>query len=444
MAETEKIFRDPLFNYVTIDRNRDKWLLDLIDTREVQRLRRIHQLGVSHFTYPGADHSRFSHTLGVVHLMQHACQRIETLGRTPVIERARSRLLAAALLHDVGHGPFSHLSESALGIKHEEWSCRIIESEETEVYQKLTHPDVAIPVEEVVSLIQEKNHDREPWEKTLLSSELDVDRLDYLRRDSYFTGAGYGHYDWYRILSSFSFGEKDGRKILVWPDKAKYAIEEYIFSRFYMYHNVYQHKTTRGFEKLLHSVWKYAKQMHENGGDACFVKEISEFLHAEEPTVKQYLALEDATLIYQLQVWARHSDKVLSELAGWFLARNCLAVIQDPVSESWSDGERDKWEKALQDVVAAQGFKPPEFYALRDDLKFTVYKPYMKLESEEELQDPYNAIFIQSNNDGPPQEISTQLERLAAVTGARDERYRYYVPRECRDKACLLATSRKW
>lgn len=128
MATTDKIFRDPLFNYVAIERPRDQWLVDLLDCPEVQRLRRIHQLGVSHFTYPGADHSRFSHTLGVLHMMQQAWHRIELLGREPAVARSREVLLAAAVLHDVGHGPFSHLFEPALGINHEQWSCRIIES----------------------------------------------------------------------------------------------------------------------------------------------------------------------------------------------------------------------------------------------------------------------------------------------------------------------------
>lgn len=195
MASSEKIFRDPLYNYIGVDRGRDQWLLDLIDTREVQRLRRIHQLGVSNFTYPGADHSRFCHTLGVLHLMQQAWRRVESLeDKGPSVERARHLLLAAAILHDVGHGPFSHLFEPALGIDHEQWSCDIIRSPDTEVGQVLKRHD--IPIDDVIALIEKDNRGRPPWQKTLLSSELDVDRLDYLRRDSYFTGSGYGHYDW--------------------------------------------------------------------------------------------------------------------------------------------------------------------------------------------------------------------------------------------------------
>lgn len=442
MAKAEKIFRDPLYNYVTIDGESDKCLLDLIDTPEVQRLRRIHQLGVSHFTYPGADHSRLSHTLGVLHLMQQAWQRIQALPEQGSgIRRAREVLLAAAALHDVGHGPFSHLFEPALEIDHEHWSCEIIRSAETEVHQKLDEHD--IPFVQVADLIESGNRQRPPWQKTLLSSELDVDRLDYLRRDSVFTGSGYGHYDWYRILTSFFFKEIDGKRVLVWPDKAKYAIEEYIFSRFYMYNNVYQHKTTRGFEKLLHAAWDRAKWLHNDGNDAQFVFEIAEFLEAEKPSAKQYLAMEDATVLYQFQVWARHPDEVLSDLAKRFLEREGLAMIEDPLSERGFADARDAWEVELRRVVGEHGFEPPECYVLRDDLKLTVYDPYTP-EKEEEEQDPYNAIFIQPAGGGRVREISTLLDRLGAVTGIRDRQCRYYVPKECRDAARKLAESKEW
>ncbi|MCI0360962.1 MAG: HD domain-containing protein [Planctomycetaceae bacterium] len=436
-----KIFRDPLYNYVAIDRDRDDWLLDLIDTAEVQRLRRIRQLGVSHFTYPGADHSRLSHTLGVVHLMQVAWRHIETLERGPDVERAKHPLLAAAVLHDVGHGPFSHLFEPALGIEHEKWSCEILQNPDTEVHQKLTEHD--IPVDQIVALIQKDNHDRPPWQKTLLSSELDVDRLDYLGRDSFFTGAGYGHFDWYRILNSFALQMTDDDfKILVWPEKAMYAIEEYIFSRFYMYNQVYQHKTTRGFEKVIHAAWRRATDLRIDGRDAWLVREIAEFLDARPPTVKYYLAMEDATLVYQMQVWTRHPDPVLSDLARRFLFRDRLCVLNDPVAEAAVGDERTRWESELARVVGAEDFDA-NYYMLRDDLKLTIYNPYIP-EKEEREQDPYNAIMIQPDQGGKPREISTILDRLATVTGVREKRFRYYVPDECRDKARALAESRNW
>lgn len=191
-----KIFRDPLYNYISIDRSKDRWLLELLDTPEVQRLRRIHQLGVSNQTYFGADHNRLAHSLGVVHLMQQALQHIQTHYHDEHFNLGRAPLLAGALIHDVGHGPFSHLFEPCLGIDHEVWSSKIIlcQDKEMKLNKVLRSVDSMLP-QRVAELIDRKPHGHPPWMKYLLSSQLDMDRLDYLRRDSLFTGAGYGHFD---------------------------------------------------------------------------------------------------------------------------------------------------------------------------------------------------------------------------------------------------------
>ena len=154
-AKPAKIFRDPLYNYISIDREHDAWLLKLLDTPEVQRLRRIHQLGVSYFTYPGADHNRLAHTLGVVHLMHQALRHLERIHNKQEIDQARAALLAAALLHDVGHGPFSHLFEPCLGIDHEIWSKKIVMDPATEVHRIVGEVDIYLP-NKVADLIDEK------------------------------------------------------------------------------------------------------------------------------------------------------------------------------------------------------------------------------------------------------------------------------------------------
>ncbi|MDZ4659812.1 MAG: HD domain-containing protein, partial [Bythopirellula sp.] len=361
----------------------------------------------------------------------------------PRLGLAKTQLLAAAILHDVGHGPFSHLFEPLLGINHEEWSCRIIESNATEVNRVLTKHE--IPVGDVVALIKEKNREKPPWQKTLLSSELDVDRLDYLRRDSYFTGAGYGHFDWYRILNTVSLVEKDSSMVLAWPDSAKFAIEEYIFARFYMYQNVYQHKTTRGFEKLIHAAWRRAEQLETERGAPQFIPEIQQFRNAKKEskeTIEQYLALEDSTLVYQLIVWSRHPDSVLADLATRFVTRRKFKAVNDPVPEGAIDGVRETWEEALRELVKKKGYNLPEYYALRDDrLKQTVYDPYAP-EKEKKEQDPYNAILIDLGT--VPTEISEVLTRLQAVTGERPKRNRYYVPEDVSEEARQLAESGSW
>ena len=159
--------------------------------------------------------------------------------------------------------------------------------------------------------------------------------------------------------------------------------------------------------------------------------------------MKEYLALEDATLVYQMQVWTRHPDGVLRDLARRFLVRDGFAAVEDPVSETAFADARADWEAELRRIVGEHQFDPPEYYALRDDLKLSVYDPYTP-EKEEKEQDPYNAIFIQPASGGPPREISTVLKRLAPVTGLREKRYRYYVPKQCRDAVRDLASSRAW
>ena len=184
-----KIFRDPLFNYVAVDRKSNAWLLDLIDSPEFQRLRRIRQLGVSSLTYPGAEHSRFSHSLGVLHLMGMAVAEMHRLDPSRADE-AGAKLLAAALLHDIGHGPLSHMSEMCIGEEHEKWTAKIIKSEQTEVCKILTKQFGKDMPGRIAALIEKDNPSAVLWQKQLLSSELDVDRLDYLMRDSLFSGAG--------------------------------------------------------------------------------------------------------------------------------------------------------------------------------------------------------------------------------------------------------------
>jgi hypothetical protein len=156
MGKPDKIFRDPLYDYISIDREHDAWLIELLDCPEVQRLRRIHQLGVSYLTYPGADHNRLAHSLGVLHLMQNALRHLERLQPHTQVQPAKDRLLASCLLHDAGHGPFSHLFEPCLGIDHEVWSKRIVLDSESKANSVLRKRDTYLP-QMVADLIEKDN-----------------------------------------------------------------------------------------------------------------------------------------------------------------------------------------------------------------------------------------------------------------------------------------------
>ena len=429
-----KIIRDPLYNYVSIDRKRDGWLLDVLNSPEVQRLRRIHQLGVSYLTFPGADHNRLVHSLGVLHLMTQMMEHLESNYEDAQVRRAREPLLAAALVHDVGHGPFSHLFESCLGVDHEAWSIKIIESVDTTLNKALRTCDLSLP-RTVAELVDPKNRVHPSWQKYLLSSQLDMDRLDYLRRDSLFTGADYGHFDWYRLIKSLKLNGDGAERDIVWPEKACLAIEEFIFSRYYMYHNVYLHKTTRGFEKLLEAMWSRAKEFFDQGKDVLLLPAIRAFWSEPQPSVEQYLAIEEFTILQQIQNWTAHDDKALSDLARRFLQRERLAMVDPPAFENSLSPDYEGWGEELRRLVASRvEYDPPEVYCLADRVKAKYYQPYFP-EKENDEQSVKTAIRIRVEGEPRPIEISDRLTRLKSVTEAPAEKVRYYVPKDLQSEA---------
>lgn len=439
-----KIIRDPLYNYIGIDRGRDGWLVDVLDSPEIQRLRRIHQLGVSYLTYPGADHNRLAHSLGVLSLMTQALQRLNEIaaGTTGAIheqiQRGRAPLLAAALIHDVGHGPFSHLFEPCLGIDHEVWSERIILSEDSGVHKVLKKVDRSLP-RTVAELIDRDNHDHPAWQKYLLSSQLDMDRLDYLRRDSLFTGASYGHFDWFRLINTFELHEYgDSGRDIVWAEKSMLAVEEYIFSRFYMYQNVYLHKTTRGFEKMLEAMWRRARRLHDEGTDVALVPAIRDFWGTADPDVRQYLDIEEFTVLSQIQNWTSHADASLSDLARRFLDRKRLAMVEPPDFEGEISPRYDEWEAALLGLVGSRSeYSPPEMYCLADWVKAKYNQPYFP-EKEDDEQSVKNAIRIRLEGEPRPVEVSRLLPRLRPLTQEPVDRVRYYIPKDLQAEARKL------
>ncbi|MEM1166692.1 MAG: HD domain-containing protein [Planctomycetota bacterium] len=440
----DKVFRDPLYNYIGIDRDRDAWLLRLLDTPEVQRLRRIHQLGVSNFTYPGAEHNRLAHTLGVVHLMQSVLRHLEREHPDQEVQSARQPLLAAALLHDVGHGPFSHLFEPCLALDHEEWSVAIILNESTQVNQILREQGVYL-AKHAADLIEKDNFEHPAWQKALLSSELDVDRLDYIRRDSLFTGAGYGHFDWHRILTTFHLDEDD--KAPVWPKKAAMAIEEYIYARFYMYQNVYLHKTTRGFEALVKAMWRRADELRQDGQDVSAVPALERVWAVEKPSpetlsIRDYLAVEEFTVLAQMHRWCEHTDPILSDLAQRFLCRDGFAMIEPTPPPPTLVPDYTEWETAVCKCLKHHGYDNPAWYCLKDEVKAKYRMPY-RPEKEPDQQTPTNSIFVE-NDFSKRVEISTVMPRLRPISEVEVPRPRYFVPREPSVRSDIEKLAKEW
>lgn len=331
-----KTFRDPVHGNLIIP---DPLILDLIDTFEFQRLRRVRQLGSCFMVFHGAEHSRFQHALGTMWLMERVLSRWESDGILALEPSVRKAALVAALLHDVGHGPFSHaLEHTFVGLDHEALGHRII----TGPLADLLRSHDCDP-EDVVALLT--NRYEEPVLCELLSGQLDVDRMDYLQRDSLYTGVKYGLFDSERILDTLVplratlseedlFSQTREGLVLAIDSKGVLAVEEFLFSRYFMYWQVYLHRAVRSAELLLRLVLERAREVFQSDSSGLWLPPNLRFLFNFDGAVEDveflenYLGLDDFDLFHALKMWRNSKDAVLSDLAGRFLSRRLLKGIE--------------------------------------------------------------------------------------------------------------------
>lgn len=247
----EKVFKDPVHRYVHV---RDRVVWDLIGTAEFQRLRRIKQLGTSYLTFHGAEHSRFNHSLGVYEIVRRIIDNFKD--RPNWDDQERLLCLCAALLHDLGHGPFSHSFEKVFKLDHEAFTQAILLGD-TEVNEVLSRVEKGFP-KKVADVINKTYKNK--LVVSLISSQIDADRMDYLQRDAYFTGVSYGHFDMERILRVMRPMEDQ----VVVKESGMHAVEDYIMSRYQMYWQVYFHPVTRSAEVILSKILHRAKELYES------------------------------------------------------------------------------------------------------------------------------------------------------------------------------------
>lgn len=314
-----KIINDPVYGFVSIDY---PLVLAIINHPYFQRLRRIKQLGLTNLVYPGALHTRFHHAIGAMHLMQQAVQTLKTKG-IPISPKEEEAALIAILLHDIGHGPFSHALENTIvqNISHEHISSIIMHALNKEFKGKL---ELAID-------IFENNYQRKFFHQ-LVSSQLDVDRLDYLQRDSFFTGVNEGVIGTDRIIKMITV-VKDK---LVVEQKGIYSIEKFLIARRLMYWQVYLHKTVLSAENMLVNILKRAKELVRDRGYSVFATpslyfflkydiQLDDFIH-DKVVLNHFTNLDDNDIITSIKVWANSDDKVLSLLCKLFIHRKLFKI----------------------------------------------------------------------------------------------------------------------
>ncbi|MBU2951140.1 HD domain-containing protein [Tamlana agarivorans] len=311
-----KILNDPIYGFITIP---NSLIFDLIQHKYFQRLRRITQMGMSYLVYPGAHHTRFHHAIGCVHLMQQAVNVLRFKG-VSLSEEEETGLYVAILLHDIGHGPFSHAMEHSIvnNVSHEEISLLFMERLNVEFNGSLT---VAIQIF--------KGEYPRKFLFQLISSQLDMDRADYLKRDSFYTGVAEGNINSERLITMLNVVNDE----LVVEEKGIYSVEKFIIARRLMYWQVYLHKTGLVAEQLLIRVLKRAKELHDLGQELRASKALVYFLdnkistdNFNEETLDVFSQLDDYDIISAMKEWQSHDDFVLSELCKMIINRHLLKI----------------------------------------------------------------------------------------------------------------------
>ncbi|MBM7585206.1 HD superfamily phosphohydrolase [Bacillus pakistanensis] len=401
--DEEKVFKDPVHRYVHV---RDRVIWDLIGTKEFQRLRRIRQLGTTYLTFHGAEHSRFNHSLGVYEIIRRIVDDVFD-GRPEWSKEERLLSLCAALLHDLGHGPFSHSFEKVFQLDHEHFTQAIILGD-TEVNAILSKVSKDFPkyVAEVIAKTYENK-----LVVSLISSQIDADRMDYLQRDAYFTGVSYGHFDMERILRVMRPREDQ----VVIKYSGMHAVEDYIMSRYQMYWQIYFHPVTRSAEVILTKILHRAKELYENSYSFKLPPIHFYSMFEGKVSLKDYLKLDEAVILYYFQIWEEEEDPILSDLCRRFMNRNLYKYVEfDPAKEYKKHSE-------LETLFKKAGIDP-EYYLVLDsssDLPYDFYRP-----GEEEERLPIHLMMP----SGDLRELSRESDIVDSISGKRRTDHKLYFP----------------
>ena len=411
-----KYFQDPLYGQIGVS---NPLLLGLIDSRALQRLRQIRQLGVSYLTFLGAEHSRFSHSLGVMTLMGRALDHLESEEGVRFSPRNRELALAAALLHDIGHCAFSHTLERVLVGHHERMGARLLREEPglRALLGAKAAPLAALMEGSARGAEAAVIHD-------LLSSQLDVDRLDYLVRDAHYTGVNSGQVDLGRIIASLTVSR--GR--LAVKERGLLAVEEYFVARYFMYWKVYFHKTSRAMELLLMALMQRAKELWKEGRldrDTASPALAAVLDRGAAVGASDFLDHDDNDVMVAIKRWARGPEPVLAQLAGRFLMRRKMLLLWEAATpeEDLSPAVR----RSLKAYFERRSPGSAESLLIEDRLGASPY----------DLREPIMVV-----GQGGTTELSTRSRVVRDIAG-QHLHARYYVPAEDLASAQALLKRRR-
>ena len=385
--QISKILNDPVYGFITLNKG---ILLNIVDHPYFQRLGRIKQLGLTYLVYPGAHHTRFHHAIGAAHLMEQAVQTLKENGIT-ISNDEKMAVILAILLHDIGHGPFSHALENSFvrGINHEEISKFFMHS--------LNHNfggDLTLAIE----IFNDQYPKR--FLHDLVSSQLDMDRLDYLKRDSFFTGVSEGVVSNQRIIKMFSVVNDE----IVIKEKGIYSIEKFIVARRLMYWQVYLHKTVLSAEFLLAKILERARELLNSGSNLFTVPNLKYFLTksitkdnvSQFEFLNHFSKIDDYDILTCIKVWTEDNDKVISKLSEMLINRKLLKVKIS--AKKFSDEEIDKIFKRNQKSL---GFS-------NNEMQYFVFQKEMENNAYDPRKDEIKILF----NDGSLKDITKASDNL--------------------------------
>jgi HD superfamily phosphohydrolase len=400
----KKIINDPVYGFISLPND---IIFDLIEHPYYQRLRRIKQLGMSHLVYPGALHTRFHHALGATHLMTKAILSLRRKGHE-ITDEEETAVLIAILLHDIGHGPFSHTLEHDIvkDINHEELSLLFMKRLSEEFDGKL---DLAIDI------FEDKYH--KYFLHQLVSSQLDMDRMDYLNRDSFYTGVSEGVIGSDRIIEMLEI--KDNQ--LVVEEKGVYSIEKFLVARRLMYWQVYMHKTVVASEVMLTFILRRAKELIKNGTELFASPAFKLFLqndyqiedfHKDKSLLDAFSQLDDTDILGAIKVWQNCNDKVLSLLSKQLINRRLFKI---EIGKKQFSKDRIAFEKqTLKD----------HFDLKEDEIKYFVHTDILTNNAYNEKRETINLLM----KDGSVKDVSKAADNLNihALSGPVEKYYLCY------------------